>query len=555
MDSEKSPKVQQEKVPATEDLKTWLESKELGDHYNSFAQEGATKVSDLAELTDSDIEQLVNKWGLGLIKRRLVLKMFDEVRNPKHDPDAPPAYSGEPSSSSEAYLCPHHDLEFRYFCVDHDCRLCPDCFMQHNGHTMESLTDAAVRKAQEFQDFLDGPVAKVQDDRKSCIAAASTLLTRIKEAAASNKQSVEACFSQIQRALEERKAELLAQIDISSQSAELTQFLLQSSSAAESLTGLARSMRTLIEPKDLDVLEKGDELKSKIQPHLELPIVVAKPVPVVTCDTEFAARLREMGSCAISTFVQLPGIGEDLSGLELTNANLTDANLTNANLTDTNLTNANLTNANLTNANLTNANLTSANLTNASLTGANLTDATGLDLPSICLSNATRIILHNADLANANLTDAELVGFDLTNANLTNANLTNANLTNANLTNANLTNANLSGVDLTQTNLSNLTNANFADATLPSVASIWQKPGSDSDGTKQFVIETHRDGGWQVIETIDSPQTTSDQEYQLPAAKPLWNSKCRIHVTLDYKGNGRRDYEYFKEFQLFGVRF
>eukprot|EP00462_Mataza_sp_D1_P002802 CAMPEP_0175109582 /NCGR_PEP_ID=MMETSP0086_2-20121207/13458_1 /TAXON_ID=136419 /ORGANISM="Unknown Unknown, Strain D1" /LENGTH=545 /DNA_ID=CAMNT_0016387291 /DNA_START=50 /DNA_END=1684 /DNA_ORIENTATION=+ len=545
MDSEKSPKVQQEKVPATEDLKTWLESKELGDHYNSFAQEGATKVSDLAELTDSDIEQLVNKWGLGLIKRRLVLKMFDEVRNPKHDPDAPPAYSGEPSSSSEAYLCPHHDLEFRYFCVDHDCRLCPDCFMQHNGHTMESLTDAAVRKAQEFQDFLDGPVAKVQDDRKSCIAAASTLLTRIKEAAASNKQSVEACFSQIQRALEERKAELLAQIDISSQSAELTQFLLQSSSAAESLTGLARSMRTLIEPKDLDVLEKGDELKSKIQPHLELPIVVAKPVPVVTCDTEFAARLREMGSCAISTFVQLPGIGEDLSGLELTNANLTDANLTNANLTDTNLTNANLTNANL-----TNANLTSANLTNASLTGANLTDATGLDLPSICLSNATRIILHNADLANANLTDAELVGFDLTNANLTNANLTNANLTNANLTNANLTNANLSGVDLTQTNLSNLTNANFADATLPSVASIWQKPGSgylkqfteieltpgpflltsikwtnvyaDSDGTKQFVIETHRDGGWQVIETIDSPQTTSDQEYQLPAAKPLW---------------------------------
>ena len=65
MENKEPEKVKQEKEPET--LKDWLKENGLGEHYNSFTAEGATKVSDLVDLTDADIEKVVDKWELGLI--------------------------------------------------------------------------------------------------------------------------------------------------------------------------------------------------------------------------------------------------------------------------------------------------------------------------------------------------------------------------------------------------------------------------------------------------------------------------------------------------------
>ena len=66
--------------------------------------------------------------------------------------------------------------------------------------------------------------------------------------------------------------------------------------------------------------------------------------------------------------------GQNLLGLNLSNANLKMSNLTNTNLSYANLSNANLTNTILTGANPTNAVLTGMNLTGMIFTGMKISD-------------------------------------------------------------------------------------------------------------------------------------------------------------------------------------
>ena len=92
--------------------------------------------------------------------------------------------------------------------------------------------------------------------------------------------------------------------------------------------------------------------------------------------------------------------GQNLLGLNLSNANLNSANLSNTNLSYANLQSANLSAAFLYGANLSAANLTEANLDRANLTKANLdgTNLTGATLTGTLLEGA---ILCNTTMPNA----------------------------------------------------------------------------------------------------------------------------------------------------------
>ena len=82
------------------DLKDWLEEQGFGDYFDFFVKEGAAKLSDLADLTEDDLKEIVEVWNMGRIKRRQLLKAIDELREPgppeqEAASEPPPTYSGE----------------------------------------------------------------------------------------------------------------------------------------------------------------------------------------------------------------------------------------------------------------------------------------------------------------------------------------------------------------------------------------------------------------------------------------------------------------------------
>jgi uncharacterized protein YjbI with pentapeptide repeats len=107
--------------------------------------------------------------------------------------------------------------------------------------------------------------------------------------------------------------------------------------------------------------------------------------------------------------------GENLSGVDLSNAGLRDTSFTRANLSGARLTGADMRRARLVSANLTGAVLDGANLTTADLTSANLEGAS----------------LKEASLRRTRFYDANLKGADLTGALLSEADLLRADLSGA----------------------------------------------------------------------------------------------------------------------------
>ncbi len=135
----------------------------------------------------------------------------------------------------------------------------------------------------------------------------------------------------------------------------------------------------------------------------------------------------------------LGGVGNRLTGRDLTDAFLTGASLSGVDLSDTRLDGADLRGTDLRESNLINASLVNADLSMDLLGGANLT---------------------NADFSGTNLTATNFSYDASAPADLTNTNLTNANLTEANLADVNLTSANLTGVTWLNTTCPDSTNSN-----------------------------------------------------------------------------------------------
>src|SRR5437588_4747197 len=155
--------------------------------------------------------------------------------------------------------------------------------------------------------------------------------------------------------------------------------------------------------------------------------------------------------------------GEDLYGLDFSQANLSRTNINDANLSGTNFRKANLSSADLLNAKLFGANLSNANLRRANLSGATLSRAilistdlseADLSIAKMNMANLTRAILHDADLSGAYLHNVDLTEADLSNAILTEVDLSKAILFGANLSGAILTGADLGDANLSRTNLS-----------------------------------------------------------------------------------------------------
>lgn len=114
--------------------------------------------------------------------------------------------------------------------------------------------------------------------------------------------------------------------------------------------------------------------------------------------------------------------GDDLSGLDLTQANLQGIDATGANLRNARLDQADLTGAKLVDADLRGASLIQATLTDADLTGAKLNG------DKLGQAEAGGVTLKNADLSDADLSQAHLSGANLDGAEVSGADFTQADL-------------------------------------------------------------------------------------------------------------------------------
>ena len=128
--------------------------------------------------------------------------------------------------------------------------------------------------------------------------------------------------------------------------------------------------------------------------------------------------------------MNLGGVNQDLSGVDLSDENLDYINLEGANLTESNFSDSDLSKASFTNANLSKANMRRSNLETANLCNSNLTEA---NLTTVSLNFAK---LTNANLTKTNLTNSSLFGVDFTGIDFSSVNITNADFYLARIKNA-----------------------------------------------------------------------------------------------------------------------
>lgn len=182
-------------------------------------------------------------------------------------------------------------------------------------------------------------------------------------------------------------------------------------------------------------------------------------------------RTNNPGAAFNLSGIDLPPIGFDLSGVNLSGVDLSNAFLEFVNLSGANLDGANLSGSRLFGANLTNASLNNAQLDDASLIGANLTDTNfdGADLSGVIFSGST---LDGTNFSNTDLTNAQ---FRFVNQSVSRlvalgeiepVNFSNADLTDAKFRLAVLRDANFAGADLSAAD--DIYGADFTGANLES---------------------------------------------------------------------------------------
>jgi hypothetical protein len=111
-------------------------------------------------------------------------------------------------------ICMHHpDQQFKYWCKKCQVLVCRDCLLfQHKYHTFSSLEDAASQAKAKFHETVQ-EIDEIMRNLTTCSETTKRIINQQREVIRQEKQDIEQTFASLQLLLEERKVEIIRQLE------------------------------------------------------------------------------------------------------------------------------------------------------------------------------------------------------------------------------------------------------------------------------------------------------------------------------------------------------